>query len=158
MKSILTYLLVLTIAGVSAQSIDKTVLASAGNEITTSTVAIGFTIGEPIVGFIGNEDTIDQGFWAGPLQVEKITKKKDLNGIVVYPNPVVSELTIFTDNNEIHGIAIFGVDGRRAFKQTVEINQLEHKIDLSHLSKGVYILRLFMKDNSEAKLFKIIKK
>lgn len=157
MKSLLTYFLILTTAALSAQSMNKTVMASAGSTMAVSEVTISYTIGEPIVGFIANENSIDQGFWAGSLQVENITELKDLDGIVVYPNPVVNEVTIFTDNNEIYGITLFGVDGRRVLKQTVEATQLEHKIDLSYLSKGVYVLRLFMKDDAEGKLFKIIK-
>lgn len=158
MKSLLTYFLILTTAALSAQSMNKTVMASAGSTMAVSEVTISYTIGEPIVGFIANENSIDQGFWAGSLQVENITELKDLDGIVVYPNPVVNEVTIFTDNNEIYGITLFGVDGRRVLKQTVEATQLEHKIDLSYLSKGVYVLRLFMKDDTKGKLFKIIKK
>lgn len=158
MKSLHTYFLMLTAVTLSAQSIDKTVIASAGSSMSVSEFTIGYTIGESIVGFTANENAIDQGFWAGSLQVENITEQKDLDGIVVYPNPVLNELTIFTDNNELYGITLFGVDGRRVLKQMVEATQLEHKIDLSYLSKGVYILRLFMKDDTEGKLFKIIKK
>lgn len=157
MKSILTYYLSLTTACLGAQSVGKSVVAIAGNTMTVSEVAIGYTIGEPIVGYIITENSIDQGFWAGSLQVENITGQKDLNGIAVYPNPVVDELTIFNDSNEIYGITLFGVDGRRVLMQTVEATQLEHKIDLSYLSKGVYVLRLLMKEDADEKLFKIIK-
>lgn len=157
MKSLLTYFLILTAAPLSAQSMDKSIIATSGGAMIATEATISYTIGEPIIGLVLDENSIDQGFWAGSLQVENITEQKDLNGIVVYPNPVVNELTIFTDNNEIYGITLFGVDGRRVLKQTVEANQLEHKIDLSYLSKGVYVLRLFMTDISETKLFKIIK-
>ncbi|MEP3208274.1 MAG: T9SS type A sorting domain-containing protein [Maribacter sp.] len=158
MKSIGTYVLILTTATLSAQSIDKTVVASAGSTMSVSELTIGYTIGESIVGFTTNENTIDQGFWAGSLQVENITEQKDLDGIVVYPNPVVNELSIFTDKNEVYGITLFAVDGSGVLKQTVEPTRLEHKIDLSYLSRGVYILRLFIKGDTEEKLFKIIKK
>ncbi len=158
MKSLLTYILAFSGALLSAQSINKIVIASSGSEMSTSEITICNTIGEPIVGMAKAENSIDQGFWAGSLQVEPITAEKDLDGIKVYPNPVESDLTIFTDNNEIFGIIVFGVDGQRVYKQTVEYTQLEHTIDLSYLSKGVYVLRLFIRDNTEAKLFKIIKK
>lgn len=158
MKLLLTYFLILTAAALSAQSMDKTVMSSAGSNMAISEVSIGYTIGEPIVGFIANENSIDQGFWAGSLQIEAVTEAKNLDGIVVYPNPVETVLTIFTNNNEIFGITLFGVNGQQVFKQNVENTQLEHTIDLSYLSKGMYVLRLFMKDDTEGKLFKIIKK
>lgn len=159
MKLLLTYILIFSTVHLSAQSIDKTVMASAGSTMSVSEVIIGYTIGEPIVGVaISKSSSIDQGFWAGSLQVEAITAEKDLDGIVVYPNPVENELTIFTNNNEIFGITLFGVNGQRVYKQNVENTQLEHTINLSHLSKGMYVLRLFMRDDTEEKLFKIIKK
>jgi len=159
MKLLPIYILIFTTVHLSAQSVDKTVMASAGNTMSGSEVTIGFTIGEPIVGMtVSKSGSIDQGFWAGSLQVEAITAEKNLDGIVVYPNPVENELTIFTDNNEIFGITLFGMNGQRVFKQNVENTQLEHTIDLSYLSKGVYVLRLFTQEDAEAKLFKIIKK
>lgn len=158
MKLLLTYFLILTVATLSGQSMDKTVIASAGGTIAVSGVTVGYTIGETLVGFVSGENSIDQGFWAGSLQVEAISAEKELDGIVVYPNPVESELTIFTNNNEVFGITVFGVNGQRVYKETVENTQLEHTIDLSYLSKGMYVLRLFIKDDSEEKLFKIIKK
>lgn len=158
MKLLLTYFLTFGGALLSAQSFDKTVIASAGSKMTTSSITLSYTIGEPIVGMASNESSIDQGFWAGSLQVVAITAEKNLDGIRVYPNPVENELNIFTDNNEIFGITLFGMNGQRVFNQNVENTQLEHTIDLGYLSKGVYVLRLFMKDNAEAKLFKIIKK
>jgi len=89
MKTLLVYFLILNVVALSAQSVDKTVVASAGDEISISEVSIGFTIGEPIVGIAKAEaeGSIDQGFWASSLQVEAITAEKDLDGIKVYPNP-----------------------------------------------------------------------
>jgi len=158
MKLIHTYFLFLTAVTLSAQSMDKTVMASAGSSMSVAVFTIGYTIGEPIVGMASNESSIHQGFWAGSLQVVALTSEKKLDGIVVYPNPVMDELTIFTNSNEINAIDLFGIDGRRVLKQTVETSKLEHNINLSSLSKGVYVLRLFIKDESESKLFKIIKK
>ena len=156
-KQLLATLLLCCTTSICAQAVSKHVVASAGSFKTTSEITISYTIGETVVGKISNENSIDQGFWAGSIQVENITEQKDLDGIVVYPNPVVDELTIFTDNNELFGITLFAVDGRKVLTQTVEDTQLEHRIELSHLSKGVYVLRLLMKENPQAKMFKIIK-
>lgn len=158
MKKLLLCILFLSVTMLCAQSIDKTVVASAGSEMITSAITINYTIGEPVVGLVSNESSLDQGFWAGSLKVEAITAEKDLDGIRVYPNPVENELNIFTDNHEIFGITLFGLNGQRVFKQNIENRQLEHTIDLSYLSKGVYVLHLFMKDSTEAKLLKVIKK
>lgn len=157
MKLLLTYMLTFSMALLNAQSTDKTIIASAGNEMSTSEISVGYSIGEPIVGLVIGRSSIDQGFWAGSLTVEPITEITDLNGIKVYPNPVVDELNIYTDGNQVYGITLFGVDGKRALKQKVDASLLEHKVNLSYLAKGVYVLRLLVEGNQEEKLFKIIK-
>lgn len=158
MKLLLVYLLIFATAILSAQSMDKTVVASAGNTMTNSEVTIGYTIGEPIIGMVYNDGSIDQGFWAGSLLVEPISEVGALNGIKVYPNPVIDELNIYTDGNQIYGITLFGVDGKRAMLQKVDSTLLEHKINLSYLSKGMYVLHLLVEGTNDEKLFKIIKK
>ncbi|TMM58743.1 T9SS type A sorting domain-containing protein [Maribacter algarum] len=158
MKLLLTYFLIFSAIHLCAQSTNKTVIASAGGNMSAPEVVIGYTIGEPMVGFIASESSIDQGFWAGSLMVEPITAQKELEGVKIFPNPVVDELNIFTNNNPIYAITLFAVDGKRTLKKKVDASQIEHKIDLSHLSKGMYVLRLFVEGTEEAKLFKIIKK
>lgn len=142
----------------SAQTADKTIIANAGNSVVTAEASISFTIGEPVVGLVSNENSISQGFWVGSLQVEPITVENELDGILIFPNPVENQLNIFTNSNPIYAITLFAVDGRRILKKKVDVSLLEHHIDLSHLSKGMYVLRLLIEDSDEAKLFKIIKK
>ncbi len=158
MKLLLTYISIFSATHLCAQSTNKTVIASAGGNMSAPEVAIGYTIGEPIVGLIASDSSIDQGFWAGSLTVEPISTEKELEGIQIFPNPVVDELNIFTNSNPVYAITLFAVDGRRTLKKQVDASQIEHKIDLSHLSKGMYVLRLFVEGTDEAKLFKIIKK
>lgn len=158
MKSLLTYILILSMALLSAQSLDKTVFANAGNTMTDTKVSIAFTIGEPLIGTVQNDASINQGFWGGSLIVEPITAVADLNGIIVYPNPVIDNLNLYTGGNKVYGITLFGIDGKRALKQKVDTSLLEHSINLSYLRTGIYVMRLFIEGSSEEKLFKIIKK
>lgn len=158
MRIQLTYFLILSGIVLNAQEIRKTTVASAGKALTTSAYRIDFTIGEPIVGLVTNESSIDQGFWASGLVVAPISTEKELEGIKIYPNPVETELNILVNNNPVYAITIFGVDGKRTLKKKVDATQVVHKINLSHLSKGIYVLRLYVEDTDEAKLFKIIKK
>lgn len=157
MKLLLTYILILSIAMLSAQTIDKTTVASAGNTMSNTEFSIGFTVGEPLIGMVHNEVSIDQGFWAGSLMVEPITAVEDLNGIIVYPNPVIDHLNLYTGGNRVYGITLFGLDGKRALKQKVDASLMEHSINLSYLSTGIYVMHLFVEGNNEEKLFKVIK-
>ncbi|MGI9550301.1 MAG: T9SS type A sorting domain-containing protein [Aurantibacter sp.] len=158
MKFLLTSLLLFTAACLGAQSMGKNTFSSAGIELSGQEVTVSFTIGEPIIGLIANNESIDQGFWAGSLYVEPITPEKELGGIVVYPNPVIDQLNIETNNNAVYGITLFAVNGKQALQQKVDATLLEHKIDLSHLAKGMYVLRLSIEKDEQGKLFKIIKK
>lgn len=158
MKLLLTFLLLFFTATLTAQTMAKNTVSNAGIEMSNSEYTVSFTIGEPIIGLIANNESIDQGFWAGSLFVEPITVEKELGGITVYPNPMVNELHIETNNNPVYGITMFAVNGKMALKQKVESTLLEHKIEVSHLAKGMYILRLLIEGTDEEKLFKVIKK
>jgi len=158
MKSLLTYLLLLITACLSAQTMAKNTVSNAGIELSNAEYTVSFTIGEPVVGLIANNESIDQGFWAGSLFVEPITPEKELGGIVIYPNPMIDELNIQTNNNPVFGITMFALNGKMALKQKVESTELNHKIDVSHLAKGMYVLRLTIENVKEEKLFKVIKR
>jgi len=154
---LITFLLV-TISICKAQTIEKSVVSNAGEAQSNAELQINFTIGEALVGMVSNESSIDQGFWAGSLEVIPITEEEDLNGILIYPNPVTDELNIYADSNAVFGITLFAVNGKRVLKQKVDSTLLEHKINTSHLAKGMYVLRLFVQDSDQEKLFKVIKK
>lgn len=158
MKFLLTYFFLFITACLSAQTLTRSVIGSAGHSLSNSDVTVGFTIGEPLIGLIANETSINQGFWAGSLIVEAITEEEDLDGILVYPNPVDDELTIYTNNKKIFGVTLFSVNGQRALKQNLESTKLEHRIDLSYVAKGIYVLRLYVEGDNKGKLFKIIKR
>ncbi len=158
MKLLLTYILVFTVSFLGAQSLDKVVLGSAGEPIENTEVKVNFTIGEPIVGLVTNYETIDQGFWASSgILVIPLTVSEQTIDIVVYPNPVVEELTIYAGENKVLGMQLFAVNAKRVLVQKVDAPQLEHKIDMSYLTRGVYILQLFLEGNKELQEFKIIK-
>jgi len=158
MKLLLTHVLLLITACLGAQTMAKNTISNAGIEMSNVEYTVSFTIGEPLVGMIANNESIDQGFWAGSLFVEPITPEKELVGIMVYPNPMINELNIQTNNHSVLGITIYTVNGKMAFKQKADSNLLEHKIDVSHLARGMYVLSLSIENQKEEKLFKVIKK
>jgi len=157
MKKLLTYLFVAAATFASAQTIHKEVLASGGEAITNGEIHLNSTIGEPLIGMVTNELSIDQGFWAGSLFVEPLTPTEILGGIVVYPNPVGDDLNVFTNANRVYGLTLFSLEGRMVFQEKVDETKTEHLIDASILAKGVYILQVLVEGDTEEKLFKVIK-
>ena len=157
-KQSLSYICLAMSYYISAQGIDKTVIASGGEALTNGEVHLNATIGEPFIGAVLTDFSIDQGFWAGSLLVEPMLPEEELGGIFVFPNPVEEQLNIFTNNNRVYGLTMFSLDGRRVYRKKVDASLVEHQIDASFLSEGVYLLQVLVEETSEEKLFKIIKR
>ena len=159
MKTILTILCVFTTCFFSAQSIDRQILASAGNTFETSSNKLTFTIGEPIIGVISNTVTISQGFLATAssgvtLSEEDVTLKE---AIKLYPNPVTENLSINLKNTSGTVILnIYSISGKLVLKAS--LNGSKNLLNLSHLSNGTYLVNLEFTDYKNTKTFKIIKK
>lgn len=151
-------LLLLTVFDALAQTIDKYVVSNGGERIENINVVVNFTIGEPAIGLIYDTSSVDQGFWSGSLSVEMISEDKGAEDIMVYPNPVENQLTIVSNEKKIFGIAIFSISGQQVVQKKIDIEKVEHLIDFSHLTRGTYILRLFLEEEDKAKLFKVVKK
>lgn len=139
------------------QTSDRQVVASAGGEMASKFQNISFTVGESAVGYISEEYSVDQGFWAseGILVIPLSPEEPEIE-IRVFPNPVVEELTVTTAGNELLAMQVFSVNSQRVLVQSVHENKAEHKIDMSHISKGVYILQLLI-NGKGLKEYKIIK-
>jgi hypothetical protein len=61
----------------------------------------------------------------------------DKSSIHIYPNPARNELFVSRDNNNSISYQITYVNGR-----TISIGQMIDKLDISHLTSGIYILSL----------------
>ena len=63
----------------------------------------------------------------------------DLSSIIkIYPNPVYDNLTIEYPSNNIEEISIYNILGKQFFHS----NNIETKIELDFLEKGIYILKI----------------
>ncbi|SHI55233.1 T9SS type A sorting domain-containing protein [Pseudozobellia thermophila] len=158
MKRILCYSLFVISYFAVAQSIDRTVIASAGGFLAGPDAGIGFTIGESAVGYRANDLAVDQGFWAGgQIVVVPMFPEEEEVDIVVYPNPVAERLTVFPGDHKVLAMQLFSVDAKRVLMKTTDGSQVRHVIDMGYMAKGVYILQLVLKGKGELKEYKIIK-
>ena len=78
-------------------------------------------------------------------------QKEDL-GISIYPNPVINSFKILSPL-KIEKVEIFNVLGQKSSVQNVKSNT----VDISTLSKGIYILKVYQ-ENAKVATKKIIKK
>lgn len=142
----------------TAQSIDKNLIATAGETVTTTTAILDFSIGEPLVNKIENGTTIDQGFLAGVSEENALTTEdfSVAEEISIYPNPVSDFVTIDLGNKgDLYFLKIFSLDG----KLVKQIPQLRgnSRIDLQELATGKYIVQLISEEKGKYKTFKLLK-
>lgn len=163
MKKLIHILIMFFIAAqVQAQSISKQVIGSSGESITNGTYTINFTAGESIVGMIQNGATIGQGFWAEIFNDNtlSVTTPTDfVDQINLYPNPVVNYLNIRFKKNESvnYQLQLFDINGKQIIKTSLNSQNNNHKLDVSLLSNGIYVLSISSVETNYKKSFKIIK-
>jgi len=69
-----------------------------------------------------------------------LNQAEPFQGLSIYPNPAKTTLTIkSTTSQEISGVAIFDILGKQVLSQSTLAND---QIDVSRLTKGVYILKV----------------
>ena len=160
MKTISTILMICIAIASQAQSIDKSVIANAGDTNSNTSNSINFTIGETIVGTISNSSSIDQGFWSGiglsnALSTEEIIV--DNTTLAIYPNPVSTSFTIRIPDIDNYTFSLFNSSGQKVVSQKVTAAPLGNRIDISSLAQGVYMLSLSIPETNKTETFKIIK-
>ena len=148
--------ILLVVTKTQAQTLERTVVATAGGPINNTEVNLNFTIGEPIVGQVtGIAYSLDQGFWAGYLVLEPLTENP-MGEIEIFPIPVKDELTIVPNGNELIGIQVFDLSGKLLLNTINTNNATQIQLPLEHLSNGVYVLQVFIK-GSFPRAYKLIK-
>ena len=72
------------------------------------------------------------------------------NEIKIYPNPTTGEIVVSGQLSDV-SVEVFDIVGKKQESRKSEIGKSEIEIDISHLSNGIYFLKI---DN---KMYKIIK-
>ena len=68
--------------------------------------------------------------------------------ISVYPNPSSDYLFIQLPNNEkLESLELYNVEGRRKDHKSIRTDFNSYKIDVSHLTQGLYFLKMQLKKN-----------
>jgi len=75
--------------------------------------------------------------------------------IVLYPNPTTGELRVMSEELRIERVEIFDVYGRKLSSNHLIISSSHQKIDISHLTSGIYFIKIETDNGSVTK--KIIK-
>lgn len=99
------------------------------------------------IGFIADTVIIDPDHWliTKNNSSQKIPDISELNQVQIYPNPFVNKVNInflhFTSSKVY--LKIFDANGRLVINETTAVNgYLFKEINLNHLPKGVYIVKV----------------
>jgi hypothetical protein len=149
----------------NAQTVEKSVVASAGNSYSGSAIMVDWTVGQPRINYSASSILVTEGFhpidYSGstPTGMPAINKENPLV-VTAYPNPVSNMLHVTVQQAnaaEING-QVTDVAGNtiNTFSMPAGVNTAID-IDLSAVAPGTYLVELGnSKDNMQ--VMKIVKK
>jgi len=143
--------LLISAFSINGQTIEREVIASAGDNFVSPTFTLSWTLGEPVTETISNDYMIlTQGFQQGELY--KVTAVKEplaeLFDINVYPNPTpdVLNISIRSHQDEILSVQLYSLTGEKVLSEKTKEKNI--RFNLSHLSSASYLLSLRKLDGS----------
>ncbi len=140
MKKLLFPILLLISIGAYNQSIERSVVASAGNNATSETISISWTLGEIAASSLTSPGLyLSQGFHQGNLLIDAIEGAYPGFLLKTYPNPVIDKLIVESSKlNQLY--EIIDINGRVLINGFITSNPFD--LDFTDLASGVYFFRV----------------
>jgi hypothetical protein len=145
-----------------SQQLSHQVLVPVAGVMLAGSINYSQTIGETAIEIISSSGfEFTQGF-----QQPRITFIPNIippgNGVDVYPNPAIDNVTVklFGETSRDLRIDLLTVAGMVAISEKVSFTDkyyLEKVINIGHLNKGIYFIRIFSTDKIINRTFKIEK-
>lgn len=128
---------------------EKQIVNTSGKQFTLGNLQLTFSVGEPIVGKIGNQSSlnISQGFLTGSNRIAISPQ----NSFFIYPNPTYGPINLNGDQLIVKGYILFDIAGRKIFHSTSTLPNLKG------LPNGIYILKLLDDSGNNLKVFTLLK-
>lgn len=157
---------------VIAQSIQRNVIASAGNIATAGTVTLSSTVGETFTSKLSSaNNSITQGFQQGNIIVARMSEsepeEQNPNSRItdnaatfhfnVYPNPATDYVNVRINQTSFLKFKMMLVDETGKLIRNVELTDSETQIDFTQLAAGKYFITVSTNDGKQKESFKIIK-
>jgi hypothetical protein len=126
----------------NAQTLDRTVVASAGKVLVSGGLSLEFTLGETVVGQFSNSSNIlSQGFNQGDANATNSVRSTAPELYVkVWPNPASSLLKVSVDESAVASVC--DLSGKTILVDISLLKNQEGAIDISSLSSGIYFLKI----------------
>ena len=132
-------LIVINVSTLLSQSIDREVIASSGQNFTSASGSIAYTLGETITTTFDPGFKLSQGFhqeWAVVTAVQN--DFADLLNINIYPNPTSGWLNVTSDIAV--QLTLFDLSGKIVFHGEKQVGT--EQINLGNLQAGLFMLVL----------------
>ena len=144
------FLMLIIAAGVSAQSLERFVIASSGQYAPVGTITISYTVGEmaAVESFINNSFMhLTQGFQQPDPKFVGIEEQVKMDGnFGLFPNPATTSVAIrYTGicDNKLK-IRMFNVLGQlmKEAEFFPQVGQTDYILDLDGVAQGLYLIEL----------------
>lgn len=136
---IIAALILINVSTLRSQSIDREVIAPAGQNFTSAAGSISYTFGETITTTFDSGSELSQGFhqeWAVVTAVQN--DFADHSNINIYPNPTSGWLNV-TSDIAVH-LTLFDLCGKMVFLGDKQVGT--ENINLGDLPAGLFMLVL----------------
>ena len=164
MKKISTLLLAISMSGfLYAQSISRSVIASAGDYNSNGNISISWTLGEIATEtLIGSNITLTQGFQQPDTMkaVYVIPGFPDRNlDIKVYPNPATEFIKILLKGNDDLDLQVelYDAIGRELMVSKVYAGENEKSLDVTAFRPGIYFLKIATSNGTAIRTYQVAK-
>lgn len=147
----------------TAQSIERSVIASDGASNTLGEITIDWTLGElATTTLVTDNGMLTQGFHQPVLSVTKVLTYENLEEfytIQVMPNPVSTFLNvdIRSEREEALSVELLDLNGKILRQLPMEFPFQRIQFDMGNYPGGLYLVRVKTVDNKPVGLFKVNK-
>lgn len=149
---------------VNSQSIERSVIASAGNYFSSPGLSVSWTLGEAVTGTSSSPTLIlDQGFQQTSNKIVGLINYQSDISFEVYPNPSSDQVFIKMNAGKAKKMhySVYTVYGQQTpvVQKSIQVPEgvSETRIDFSSLASGNYLLLLRSEDGKQAEGIRIVK-
>jgi len=133
---------------------------TSGATISNSSNTIDFNVGNLLIGEVSNsQQTVLHGLLPYALKVTALAADEISDLVVsVYPNPVISKLSVDHKESLPLGtlIEVRDINGALMSSKTIETTATKSEIDMSDIANGTYLLMIKTR-SGQTNLYRIIK-
>lgn len=128
-----------------AQSLDRDVIAAAGDDVRSQAGSLSWTLGEPVSEVHAHHaGYLTHGFQQPfAIRVTSVQPSED-NGLVLYPNPVKDILVLEATHRGKYDVQLFNTRGERIVTKQIDVSgtHVQHYLNMETLATALYILRI----------------